>query len=76
MISFLKQINDILGVLLTSTIILLGIIENSSKIAKKPISAIVKWFAKDKDKKVTLYFQDYSLISIHCTANRSTAKLH
>ena len=52
MINVLKQINDVLGVFLTFSIIILGIVENSSKIAKKPISAIINWFVKDKDKKI------------------------
>lgn len=52
MINVLKQINDVLGVFLTFSIIVLGIVENSSKIAKKPISAIINWFVKDKDKKI------------------------
>lgn len=44
----LKQINDYLGVILTSSVIILGIIENSSKIAKKPLSAITKWLGFNK----------------------------
>jgi len=51
-VSIIKQINDVLGVFLASSILLLSLIENSSKIAKKPISAIIKWFVKDKDKKI------------------------
>lgn len=52
MIDILKQINDVLGVFLAFSVIILGIVENSSKIAKKPISAIIKWLVKDKDKKI------------------------
>lgn len=36
----------------------------------------VCYIAKDKDEKVTPYSQTYSLISIQCTSNISTQKLH
>lgn len=52
MMSFLKQINDVLGVILASSVIILGIVENSSKIAKKPLSAIIKWLRGDSDRKI------------------------
>lgn len=42
-IDIIKHLNDYLGVILAFLVVLLGIIENSSKIAKKPLSALGKW---------------------------------
>lgn len=50
--TILKQINDILGIILASSVLILGIIENSSKIAKKPLTALAKWLGIGKDKKI------------------------
>ena len=47
-IDIIKHLNDYLGVILGFLVVLLGVIENSSKIAKKPLSALGKWLGFHK----------------------------
>jgi hypothetical protein len=51
-VAILRQINDVLGVFLATSVLILGIIENSSKIAKKPLTAIIRWLGIGKDKRI------------------------
>lgn len=43
MMDIITNISEHLGIISTFLILLLGVIENSSKIAQKPLSAILKW---------------------------------
>lgn len=56
----IKEINDYLGVILGSLVLLLGIIENSSKIAQKPLTMLAKWFGFGKDDKIEQIHKEVS----------------
>lgn len=48
MTNIIANISEHLGIISTFLILLLGVIENSSKIARKPLSAILKWLGFNK----------------------------
>ena len=48
MTNIIANISEHLGIISTFLILLLGVIENSSKIAQKPLSAILKWLGFNK----------------------------
>lgn len=75
-IETIKHLNDYMGVILGFLVVLLGIIENSSKIAQKPLTMIAKWFGFGKDDRIEQIHKEVSRLNEKVDRNDIRALKH
>lgn len=75
-IETIKHLNDYMGVILGFLVVLLGIIENSSKIAQKPLTMIAKWFGIGKNDRIEQIHQEISKLNEKVDRNDIRALKH